>query len=130
LTTLFFGGPLAPRPGPSRCRRRLGRALGRLQALGGGAGGVDGDAFHARVEGGVALDDGRVLRVGGERLGDFRSRLAGDEDGVACADGRLRQVLGQGGDLLAHEGEDDGLALLDSGARPADDGDLHGGSPP
>ena len=45
------------------------RALGGLQALRGGAGGVDGDALHTRIEGGVALDDGRILGVGGEGLG-------------------------------------------------------------
>ena len=32
-----------------------------MQALGGGAGGVDGDAFHARVVGGVALSHGAAL---------------------------------------------------------------------
>ncbi len=111
-------------------RPRLSSALGRLQALGRGAGGVDSDALHARVEGGVAFDDGRVLGVGGEGLGHFRPLLARDEDGVTGAGGRLRQALGQGGHLLAHEGEGDGLALLDGRAGSANDGDLHGSCPP
>ena len=46
----------------------IGRRAWPLQALGGGVGGVDGDALHARVEGGVAFDDGRILGVGGQGL--------------------------------------------------------------
>ncbi len=83
---------LALRPQLSWCRRR-GGALGLLQVLGGGAGGVDDDALHARVEGGVALDDGRVLGIGGQGLGHCRPRLAQDEDGVAGADGREASEL-------------------------------------
>jgi len=53
------------------------RALGCLQALSGGAGGVDGDALHARIKGGVAFDDGRVFQVGSEGLGHLCPLLAG-----------------------------------------------------
>jgi len=109
--------PHAVRSGLSGC----GGARGGLEARGGGVGGVDGDAVHARIEGGVALDESRVLGIGGEGLGDLRPRLAGDEDGGSGAGGRLRQALGQGWYFLARERDDDGLALLDGRARPADD---------
>jgi len=54
---------------------------------------VDVDSNHAIM----ALDDGRVLGVGGEGVGDLAPLLAGDEDGVAGAGGRLRHPLGQVG---------------------------------
>jgi len=48
---------------------RRGGAFGGLQAFGGGAGGVDGDALHARVAGGVALLQGAALMRTGLGVG-------------------------------------------------------------
>ena len=44
---------------------------------------------------------------------------------MAAEGGRPKNVNGH-----EDKSNDDGLALLDGGAGPANDGDLHGGSPP